>query len=110
MAVRFLVAMLSASDLLLFAKHLFVAAKVTVAAAGGSKDDRWDLLSAEFGTGLGFSPDGRGASPAWLSRASKEPRSDAARRRWLRQFGTRLASEDFDRIQWIAAGHGDCHE
>jgi hypothetical protein len=21
--------------------------------------------------------------------------------RWLRQFGTQLASEDFDRIQWI---------
>jgi len=40
--------MLPASDLLLFAKHLFVAAKVAAAAAGGSKDDRRDLLSPEF--------------------------------------------------------------
>src|SRR5215471_2887394 len=51
-----------------------------------------------------------GGAAAWPLAARAAGRSDASRRRWLRQFGTRLASEDFDRIQWIAAGHGDCHE
>src|SRR5262249_12802766 len=51
-----------------------------------------------------------GAAAAWPLAARAAGRSDASRRRWLRQFGTRLASEGFDRIQWIAAGHGDCHE
>src|SRR5262249_57852806 len=50
-AVRFLVAMLSASDLLLFAKDLFVAAKVAVPPAGaqGMTNGTSSALNSEPG-------------------------------------------------------------
>jgi hypothetical protein len=35
-------------DLLLFAKHLFVAAMVAIAAARGLKDEQWHGFSPEF--------------------------------------------------------------
>ena len=46
---RFLVALPPAQDLLLCAKHLFVAALVVaIAPAEGSKDEQWELFSPEF--------------------------------------------------------------
>jgi hypothetical protein len=47
--VRFLVALPSAPDLLLFAKHLFVEAMVAATApAGGAQHEQSELLRPEF--------------------------------------------------------------
>src|SRR5215475_11717179 len=60
-------------------KHLFVAAKVAVAAAGGSRDDQWDLFSPEFRTGLGINPDGgRGPFPPCYRAPQKRRRTGGA--------------------------------
>jgi H+/gluconate symporter-like permease len=46
--VASLVALPPVRDLLLSAKHLFVAAMVAIAAAGGLKDEPWHRFSPEF--------------------------------------------------------------
>ena len=46
--LRFLVALLPVPDLLLCAKHLFVAAMVAIVLPGRVNDEQWNLFSPEF--------------------------------------------------------------
>jgi hypothetical protein len=71
--VRLLVASPPVADLLFFAKHLFVAAIVAIAAAGGSRMSNGTASALNSEQGLASIPMAEGVLAAWLSRASKAP-------------------------------------